>query len=131
MTQQSNVRLDKWLWAARFFKTRALAREMIAGGKVHYNQQRCKPSKIVEAGALISLWQGNVPREVLVVQLSDKRGSAPVAQTLYQETDASLAKRTLMAEQQRLQPKPLAPERRPDKKQRRQILQFKHQRSGD
>lgn len=131
MTQLTDVRLDKWLWAARFFKTRAIAREMIAGGKVHYNQQRCKPSKSVEIGALINFWQGNVPREVRVVQLSDKRSSAPIAQTLYEETEASLHKRAMMAEQRRLEPKPVAPPRRPDKKQRRQILQFKHQQSGD
>ena len=67
-SQDSNKqapRIDKWLWAARFYKTRGLARDMVMGGKVHYNQQRCKPSRQVELGATISLWQGNQQIEVV------------------------------------------------------------------
>lgn len=131
MPQQSAIRLDKWLWAARFYKTRSIAREVIQGGKVHYNGQRCKPSRNVEIGAIITFWQGQDQREVEIIELSDKRASAPIAQTLYQETKQSIAKRQLRVEQRKLIPKPLSPERRPDKKQRRQILQFKHQKSGD
>ncbi|PPS58981.1 hypothetical protein CRX72_27070 [Pantoea sp. BRM17] len=70
-------RLDKWLWAARFYKTRALAREMIEGGKVHYNGQRSKPSKLVESGAELTLRQGNDERTVIVNAISDQR--EPVA----------------------------------------------------
>ncbi len=120
-------RIDKWLWAARFYKTRGLARDMVMGGKVHYNQQRCKPSRLVELGATISLWQGNQQIEVVVAQLSDKRGPAPQAQQLYQETEQSLNKREQSALQRKLMAESAAPQRRPDKKQRRQIIQFKQQ----
>ncbi|CAG9298386.1 ribosome-associated heat shock protein Hsp15 [Celerinatantimonas diazotrophica] len=131
MTQSSKIRLDKWLWAARFYKTRSLATDVIQGGKVHYNGQRCKPSRIVEIGATISLWQANEQREVIVKALSEKRANATIAQTLYEETEQSIAKRQLHQEQRKLSPKPLAPQRRPDKKQRRQIIQFKHQHTGE
>jgi ribosome-associated heat shock protein Hsp15 len=121
----NEVRLDKWLWAARFYKTRGLAREMIQGGKVHYNHQRTKPGRSVEIGALISFRQGDEQKEVTIVALSDTRGPATIAQTLYQETVESQKKRQLQAEQRRLAPQPLPSDRRPDKKQRRQILRFK------
>ncbi|SHI20681.1 ribosome-associated heat shock protein Hsp15 [Ferrimonas marina] len=120
------VRLDKWLWAARFYKTRALAQEMIAGGKVHVNGQRTKPSRKVECGATLVLWQGFDEKEIVVEGLSEKRLSAPLAQALYRETERSQAKREERAEQRRL----LADDggaRRPDKKQRRQLLKIKHQ----
>ena len=71
------VRLDKWLWAARFYKTRSIARDMIQGGKVHYNGQRGKASKIVEAGALLSIRQGDVIKQVCIEILSDQRRGAP------------------------------------------------------
>ncbi len=70
------VRLDKWLWAARFYKTRALAREMIEGGKVHYNGQRSKPSKIVELNATLTLRQGNDERTVIVKAITEQRRPA-------------------------------------------------------
>ena len=74
---KSSIRLDKWLWAARFYKTRAIARAMIEGGKVRYNDQRSKPGKIGEVGALISLWQGDEEKEVAVLLLDEQRRSAP------------------------------------------------------
>ena len=80
------VRLDKWLWAARFYKSRSIARDQIDGGKVHYNGQRSKPGKQVEVGALIRFWQGQDEREVRVLALSEQRKSAPLAQQLYEET---------------------------------------------
>ncbi|MPW30180.1 ribosome-associated heat shock protein Hsp15 [Agarivorans sp. B2Z047] len=126
-SNNSAPRIDKWLWAARFYKTRGLARDMVMGGKVHYNQQRCKPSRNVEVGATISLWQGQQQIEVVVQQLSDKRGPAPQAQLLYQETEQSLKKREQYAMQRKLMAQNASPERRPDKKQRRQIIQFKQQ----
>ena len=76
------VRLDKWLWVARFYKTRSTAREMIDGGKVHYNGQRTKPGKIVEIGALIKLRQGNDERIIEVLEISNQRKGAPEAQVL-------------------------------------------------
>lgn len=126
-TEPQNVRLDKWLWAARFFKTRALAREMVQAGKVQYNGQRSKPGKAVEVGAMITLPAGWDHKEVEVLQLHDKRQSAPLAQQLYAETEQSVARREANQEARRLSafhnPKP---DGRPDKKQRREIIKLKH-----
>lgn len=122
------IRLDKWLWAARLFKTRALAREMVQAGKVHYNGQRSKPGKVVEIGAMLTVAAGWDTKELQVQGLSDKRLSAPLAQQLYEETAASVKKREENQQARKLQtfhnPKP---EGRPDKKQRRQIIKFKQQ----
>lgn len=122
----SAIRLDKWLWAARFFKTRSLAKEMIASGKVHYNGQRAKSSKNAEIGAIIKLRQGYDEKEIVITKLSDKRKGATEAQTLYQETEISIEKRSINAEARRLNilHNP-APNRKPDKKQRRTLLRFK------
>jgi len=121
------VRLDKWLWAARFYKTRAIAREMILGGKVHYNGQRCKPSKIVELGASIKLSQGFDEKVDTIKKISDQRRGAPVAQTLYKETQESVSKReeNAWARKNNAFFSP-SPENRPDKKQRRELIKFKH-----
>ena len=122
------VRLDKWLWAARLFKTRAIAREMVQAGKVHYNGQRTKPSRIVEPGAMIKVPAGWDFKEIKVLGLSEKRLSAPLAQALYEETAESIAQRESNQEARKLSafhsPRP---ENRPDKKQRRQIIKFKQQ----
>ena len=125
-SEKNVIRLDKWLWAARFYKTRAIAKDMINGGKVHYNGQRTKSSKNAEVGATIRLRQGNDDKEIIVLQLSDRRQSAIVAQALYEETPESISKRTINAEARRLNilNNP-APEHKPDKKQRRQIMRFK------
>ncbi|MEZ9197860.1 ribosome-associated heat shock protein Hsp15 [Shewanella sp. 10N.286.54.B9] len=124
--QALKVRLDKWLWAARFYKTRAISKEMINGGKVHYNGQRTKSSKYAEVGATIRLRQGYDEKEIVIVKLSEQRQKGSIAQTLYEETPQSLAKRETYAEQRRLNilHNP-APEQKPDKKQRRQIMRFK------
>ena len=90
MAENNEVRLDKWLWAARFYKTRSIAKAMIEGGKVHYNGQRAKVSKTVEVGAMIKLRQGNDEKEIEVIALSDQRRGAPEAQLLYQETALSV-----------------------------------------
>lgn len=117
------VRLDKWLWAARFYKTRALAKEMIEGGKVHYDGQRTKCSKQVEVGALIRLRQGYEEKTVEVLMLSDQRRGAAEAQKLYRETEDSIRAR----EQRALERKTLgsAPDHRPNKKSRRELLRIK------
>jgi ribosome-associated heat shock protein Hsp15 len=126
--QVEQIRLDKWLWAARFYKTRSIARSMIDGGKVHYNGQRSKPSKIVELGALISIRQGHDERVVVVEKLSSHRRGAPEAQLLYNETEQSMQKRAENREKHRLNAlySP-SPDHRPDKKQRRDLIKFKHQ----
>ncbi|MEH8023178.1 ribosome-associated heat shock protein Hsp15 [Gallibacterium anatis] len=125
---QESYRLDKWLWAARFYKTRTLAREMVDGGKVHYNGQRTKPSKEVEIGAMIKLRQGNDEKEVQVLALSNQRKAAPLAQQLYQETEESIKKREQLAWARKANALSMPnPERRPNKKERRDLLKFKYQ----
>lgn len=124
------IRLDKWLWAARFYKTRSIARDMIQGGKVHYNGQRGKASKIVEIGALLSIRQGDVIKQVRVEILSDQRRGAPIAETLYKETEESIKKREQYQTLRKLSlqnaPHPV---RKPNKKQRRELIQAKVQRN--
>ncbi|MEZ9833548.1 heat-shock protein [Vibrio breoganii] len=122
-----SVRLDKWLWAARFYKTRSIARNMIDGGKVHYDGQRSKPSKIVDLGATITLRQGNVEKTVRIEKVSDQRRGAPEAQLLYSETAESVEKREKTALERKLHAHNPSPERRPDKKQRRDLIKFKNQ----
>ena len=121
------VRLDKWLWAARIYKTRALAREMIEGGKVHYNGQRSKPGKVVEQGATLTLRQGNDERTLLVKGMTEQRRPASEAVTLYEETAESIEKREKMALARKMNALTMPhPDRRPDKKERRDLMRFKH-----
>ncbi|WP_234000064.1 MULTISPECIES: ribosome-associated heat shock protein Hsp15 [unclassified Pseudoalteromonas] len=120
------VRLDKWLWAVRLYKTRALAREMVQGGRVHYNGQRCKPSKQVEVGAQIRLAQGFDEKQITVIKLLEKRVAAPIAVTCYEETEQSKQKREENAQARKnnafFAPHP---DHKPDKKQRRELIKFK------
>ncbi len=133
MGQQSSdsdtlqVRLDKWLWAARFYKTRSIARNMIDGGKVHYNGQRSKPSKLVEVGAEVRLRQGSDEKPLLSTNCPAPAGGAPPeAQTLYQETAESIKLRENHAQMRKLNAfDSPSPDKRPDKKQRRDIIKFK------
>lgn len=126
--EKEAVRLDKWLWAARFYKTRTLAKEMIDGGKVHYNGQRSKPNKIVEVGATLKIRQGSDEKEIVVLALSTQRRGAPEAQLLYRETEQSLANREKLAMARKMNTLSMPhPDRRPDKKERRDLLKFKHQ----
>ena len=123
------IRLDKWLWAARFYKTRSIAKEMIDGGKVHYNGQRSKPNKTVEVGAIIKLRQGNDEKEIKVTALSAQRRGAPEAQLLYQETEQSVEKREKLKLARKINAMP-HPDRRPNTKARRDLLKFKYQDEG-
>lgn len=124
---QHNVRLDKWLWAARFYKTRSIAKEMIEGGKVHYNGQRTKPSKIVEVGAKIKLRQGSDEKTVIIQAISQQRRSANEAQYLYLETQQSIIKRENIAQARKDGSLTMPhPDRRPDKKERRNLIKFKY-----
>ena len=127
MTEETKVRLDKWLWAARFYKTRGLAIEAIKGGHVHLNGQRAKPAKTVALNDEVSIRKASTTFVLTVTGLSEKRGSATMAAELYTESEASLKVREEQAEQRKLfhanQP-PSA--RRPDKKQRRNIIRFKN-----
>lgn len=129
-TPTQAVRLDKWLWAARFYKTRSTAREMIEGGKVHYNGQRTRPGKIVEHLAELTLRQGNDERTVIVHAVSDQRRPATEAQKMYSETAESIEKREKTAQVHKMNALSMPhPDRRPHKKERRELLKFKH--AGD
>ena len=116
------VRIDKWLWAARFFKSRGLATEAVTGGRVHLNDVRVKPSKEVRAGDTVEVTIGEVHRTVLVTGVSDKRGPAAVAATLYEETADSVAARERLAVERRLARAPGADAgARPTKQARRRL----------
>ncbi|MFT4655732.1 MAG: ribosome-associated heat shock protein Hsp15 [Patiriisocius sp.] len=124
----SGVRLDKWLWAARFCKTRAIARDLVQSGKVHYNQQRAKPSRSVELGATIKIPSGYDQKIVMVEGIKGKRQGAENAQALYSETQESINQREKNAQARKLSAfHSPSPDSRPDKKQRREIIKFKHQ----
>lgn len=121
-----STRLDKWLWAARFYKTRAIAKQMIDGGKVFYNGQRSKSGKAVAIGDRITIRQGFEEKQVIVVALADRRKDATFAQTLYRETTESIQTRekNSLARKQGILLSP-ASDSKPDKKQRRQIRHLK------
>lgn len=124
-SESSKIRIDKWLWAARFFKTRSLASDAINGGHVHLNGSRIKTSRAVAIGDELRIQRGHEQMVVMVQALSDKRGPAAVAQTLYAETEASRTAREQNAEQRRLQSAGVSlPDRRPNKHERRNIIRF-------
>ncbi len=120
------VRLDKWLWAARFYKTRSLATQEIDKGRIEVNGQAAKPAKELRLGDLVEIRQGAVLRAIQVRGLSNIRGPAPVAQALYEETPDSVARREEAARQRRETPEPaLAIEQgRPTKRDRRQLADW-------
>ena len=124
------VRLDKWLWAARFYRTRSLAKQAIEGGKVHFSGSRVKTSKEISVGDELTIRQGSATamteKTVVVKDLSMQRGNATLAQNLYEETEESLKRREYFAEQRKLA-NLARPDTKPNKKQRRDLQRFKHQ----
>ncbi len=124
-----NIRLDKWLWAARFYKTRKLATEAVQGGHVHVVDQnkgnRVKPSRTLSVGNMLVITKGLYQFTIEVLQLSDKRGSATIAQKLYKETAESIAQRETLSLQRKAQ-NIAAPRKRPDKRERARIIRFKN-----
>jgi ribosome-associated heat shock protein Hsp15 len=129
MTHQSaseRVRLDKWLWAARLFKTRALAKGAIEGGKIEIDGQRPKPGKEIGIGTVLKIRQGWDEKTLTITGLSEQRRSAPEAQQLYQESEDSIKRREALAEQRKLQAAGLYANEKPDKKERRQRMAMKH-----
>lgn len=126
--EDDKVRLDKWLWAARFYKTRALAKAAIESGKVHCRGERCKPGKEPRVGDEFQIRAGFDERTVVVKALSIVRRGAPEAQLLYSETPESLAKREQAAEMRKAGSLGVTTDGKPTKKQRRQLFQFH---SGD
>ncbi len=124
---EQKIRLDQWLWAARFFKTRSLAKTAVEGGKVHVDGERAKPSRGVKIGATITVTRPLYRQEVTVLGLSAKRGSAPIAQALYEETRESTEARDRAVAARRLQNAglPLPPKGRPDRRGRRALKALK------
>ena len=131
--EPAETRLDKWLWAARFFKTRSQAAEAVSGGKVHLDGRRTKPAKPVRVGNQLTIHQGIFEQEVTVLAIRARRGPASVARLLYSESEASIAKREQLREQIKAERPALMfepPAGRPNKKQRRQIISFTKHGSG-
>jgi ribosome-associated heat shock protein Hsp15 len=126
-TPAEKLRIDKWLWAARFFKTRSLAKAAIEGGKVQLEGQRIKVSREISVGDQLRIRQGWDERDIVVEALSDQRRGAPEAQAMYQETEASIARRLQSAQARKLAGGMTErPARRPDKRARRQIHRFQN-----
>jgi ribosome-associated heat shock protein Hsp15 len=123
--EDDKVRLDKWLWAARFYKTRALAKAAIESGKVHCRGERCKPGKEPRIGDEFVIRTGFEERTVVVQALSIVRRGAPEAQTLYAETEASIAKRENAAAERKAGALGVSTDGKPSKKQRRDLFKFR------
>ena len=125
--EDKKVRIDKWLWAARFFKTRNMATQAVSGGLVHLNGERIKPSRAVLPGDRLRITRGQIEFDVLVLDLSERRGPAVVARKLYQETEESIAAREAISEERRLR-RLASPDsvfvKKPGKKDRRLIRKF-------
>ena len=121
--ETTTMRLDKWLWCARFYKTRAIAVEAIDKGHVKVNNASSKPSKEIRAGDTVELKQASIPKTVIIHALAKTRGAAPIAQTLYTETPESITHREALAEQSRLAPEPATTHTagRPTKRNRRDL----------
>ena len=127
MQQDDNIekyRIDKWLFAARFFKTRSLAAEAIDRGRVTVNDHRVKPAKVLAVGDMLTIRINNYQYTIEVLELSNNRGSATQAQQLYRETDQSRKQRELLAAQLKAQPQPMFARGRPTKRDRREIERF-------
>ena len=122
----SSVRLDKWLWAARFFKTRSVAREAVAGGKVHLNGNRAKPGRAINIGDELRIQRGEEEFIITILEAAMRRGPATVARTFYEESEEDRVRREKLAEERKLEHQQhMTRERRPDKRQRRRIIRFK------
>ncbi len=127
-TELESIRLDKWLWTARFFKTRKLAAEAVSGGKVHVNNQRTKPGKEVKPGAMLSISKDGLTWDITIIALSNQRRPAKEAILLYEESAESLARRQQQIIQQREQRELFdfsGQDHKPNKKERRLIHRFK------
>lgn len=122
---EEKIRIDKWLWAARFYKTRSLAAKAVSGGHVHLNSKRVKAARPVQPGDVVEIRRGEVEFTVVIQELSGKRGPATVARTLYEETEDSITSREAARDERRLIRAPAAgPQGRPDKRDRRKIRKF-------
>ncbi|WP_443695044.1 RNA-binding S4 domain-containing protein [Pseudomonas sp.] len=123
--EEDKIRLDKWLWAARFYKTRALAKAAIESGKVHHRGERCKPGKEPRVGDQLQIRIGFDEKTIVVQALSAVRRGAPEAQALYAETEASIAKRENAAAMRKAGATGMTTDGKPSKKQRRDLFKFR------
>jgi len=125
MAAEETVRLDKWLWAARFFKTRSMAAKAVNGGHVHVNGNRAKPARMVQVGDGLHIRRGATEFDVVVQALHSRRGPAVEARSLYRETEESLRRREQEAQKRHIEAHSgAAPSRRPDKRDRKKIRKF-------
>lgn len=125
VSMDKGVRIDRWLWAARFFKTRGRAHAAVKGGKVDINGNKCKPARLVRPGDGLRISRGDTVFEVEVLGVGERRGPASAAQALYVESETSRRRRAELAERRKLEQVPgQAPPRRPDKRERRRIRSF-------
>jgi ribosome-associated heat shock protein Hsp15 len=132
MTNLTSLRVDKWLWAARFYKTRSLAQAEVEKGRVRIGGQDLKPAREVKPGDVLEITVNSIPREVVVKAVSNIRGGAPQAQLLYEETPASLLKREQAATARKLAPEPGQDVKgRPTKRERRDIESIKLKFAGE
>mgnify|MGYP005844919367 CR=1 FL=1 len=131
IVDNEKIRIDKWLWAARFFKTRSLAAQAVSGGKVHVNGERVKPARLVGAGDQLEITRGHLEYTINIMGTNDKRRPAVEAQQLYEETEESLAARLKQREVRRLEAASLhMPRIKPNKKDRRLIRKFTRKNKG-
>lgn len=128
MNSEQGVRLDKWLWAARFYKTRSLANAAINGGKIHLNGARAKPSKEVKLDDQLRIRRASAEVTVVVTAISGRRGSATIAQTLYNETAESIVERERLQALRKLSTPGGHSGHKPDKRERRKIIRFQGRR---
>ncbi len=125
-SRAEGARIDKWLWAARFYRTRTLASAAVSGGRVQVNGQRVKASRLLHAGDVLQITRSRIDYTIIVEGLSERRGPAPEAQRLYRETDESRQQREQAAEERRLHGgRSPAPAQRPDKRSRRKLIRFR------
>ncbi|MCK4709106.1 MAG: RNA-binding protein [Gammaproteobacteria bacterium] len=131
MAELEKLRIDKWLWAARFFKTRSLASDAVNGGKVHLNNDRVKAAKAIKVGDLLRIRRGDDIWVVKVLSLFEKRRQASLAQTMYEELEESVQQRENSAADRKALSASRVVSHRPSKKERRHIIKFKNEHRGD
>ncbi|MDH5516586.1 MAG: S4 domain-containing protein [Gammaproteobacteria bacterium] len=131
MSELEKLRIDKWLWAARFFKTRSLASDAVNGGKVHLNNERVKAAKAIKVGDSLRIRRGDEVWQVCVLSLFEKRRQASLAQTMYEELEDSLKLRENLAADRKALSASRVVSHRPSKKERRHIIKFKNIHRGD